>query len=168
MEPKSEFVGLVRPQRFHQLRFSEQFILWAIRMWLRAYCRRSKQFAILHEAFDVLGISDAEKSFDNGMAIIAVGTRCDLLFLDVESQFVSQDEGDFLEMMAAYQTGNVVRAQARLDMWLPVSATRIAGTAFEEFAGILAGRGMPIGSQNGAYPGRAKRQNMATVIARLH
>ena len=88
--------------------------------------------------------------------------------LDVESQFVSQDEGDFLEMMAAFQKGNVVRAQARLDMWLPVSATRIAGTAFEEFAGILAGRGMPIGSQNDAYRGRAKRQNIATVIARLH
>jgi dihydrodipicolinate synthase/N-acetylneuraminate lyase len=102
------------------------------------------------------------------MAIIAVGTRCDLLFLDVESQFVSQDEGDFLEMMAAFQTGNVDRAQARLDMWLPVSAKRIAGTAFEEFAGLLVGRGMPIGSQNSADLVRAKRQNIATVIARLH
>jgi hypothetical protein len=102
------------------------------------------------------------------MAIIAVGTRCDLLFLDVESQFVSRDEGAFLEMMAAFQKGNVDQAQARLDMWLPVSATRIAGTAFEEFAGLLAGRGMLIGPQNGPDPVRAKRQNIATVIARLH
>ena len=168
MDPKREFVGLVRTQRFHQLRFSEQFILWAIRMWLRAYCRRSKQFAILHEAFDVLGISDAGKSFDIGMAIIAVGTRRDLLFLDVESQFVSQDEAAFLEMMAAFQKRNVDQAQARLDMWLPVSATRIAGTAFEEFAGILAGSGMLIGSPNGTDPVRDKRQNIATVMARLH
>ena len=168
METEGDLVGLVRQQRFHQLKFAEQFILWSVRMWLRAYCRGSELFTTLHEAFEVVGISEAGKSFDNGMAIIAVGTRRDLLFLGVESQYVSQDEGDFLEVLAAFQKGETQRALARLDVWLPVSGTRIAGPAFEEFACCLERGGLSIGASQEGNPIQIKLRNFAISGARLH
>ena len=168
MEIAGDFVGLVRDQRFHQLKFAEQFILWSVRMWLRAYCRGSNLFTTLHEAFEVIGISEAGKSFDNGMAIITVGTRCDLLFLGVDSQYVSQDEGDFLEVLAAFQRGETERALARLDVWLPVSGTRIAGPAFEEFACCLAKSGLSIGSRQEKNSIQYKLRKFAITGARLH
>ena len=168
METEGDFVGLVRQQRFQQLKFAEQFILWSVRMWLRAYCRGTNLFTTLHEAFEVIGVSEAGKSFDNGMAIIAVGTRRDLLFLGVDSQYVSQDEGDFLEVLAAFQRGETERALARLDVWLPVSGTRIAGPAFEEFACCLAKSGLWIASSQEGNPIQHKLREFAISGARLH
>ena len=168
METEGELVGLVRQQRFHQLKFAEQFTLWAVRMWLRAYCRGSDLFTTLHEAFEVIGISEAGKSFDNGMAFIAVGTRRDLLFLGVESQYVTRDESDFLEVLAAFQKGENNRAVARLDVWLPVSGARIAAPAFEEFACYLAKGGLSIGSRQKRNPIQNKLRKFAISGARLH
>ena len=168
MEIAGDIVGLVRHQRFRQLKFAEQFILWSVRMWLRAYCRGSNLFTTLHEAFEVIGISEAGKSFDNGMAIIAVGTRRDLLFLGVDSQYVSQDEADFLEVLAAFQRGEPERALARLDVWLPVSGVRIAGPAFEEFACCLAKGGLSIASRKAGNPIQHKLRKLPISGARLH
>ena len=168
MEIAGDFVGLVRHQRFRQLKFAERFSLWSVRMWLRAYCRGPKWFSALHDAFEIIGISEAGKSFDNAMAIIAVGTRRDLLFLGVDSQYVSQDEGDFLEVLAAFQRGETERALGRLDVWLPVSGTRIAGPAFKEFACCLATGGLSIGSRQEGNSIQHKLRKFAITGARLH
>ena len=90
------------------------------------------------------------------------------LFLGVDSQYVSQDEGDFLEVLAAFQRGETERALARLDVWLPVSGTRIAGPAFKEFACCLAKGGLSIGSRQERNPIQHKLRKLAITGARLH
>jgi len=168
MDAQAEFVGLVCRMRFGQLKFAEQFTLWSVRMWLRAYCRGTELFAILHEAFDVLGVSEARPSFDDGMATLAVGTHRELLFLGIDSQYISQDEMDFLEVLAAFQQDERDRAQVRLNVWLPVSGSRIAGAAFAEFAQLLVNRGLLIGNDRGVDPAAANYRQFAIPNARLH
>ena len=168
MHAQGDFVGLVCQERFHQLRFVEQFTLWSVRMWLRAYCRGSELFSTLHEAFDVLGISDARRSFDSGMAILAVGTHRELLFLGIDSQYISRDEMDFLKLLNAFQQGETDPALARMNVWLPVSGSRIAGAAVAEFARHLANRGLFIGIEGGVDSVADNHRGLAVPMARLH
>ena len=168
MDTQSGHIGIVRIQRFHQLSFAEQLTLWSVRMWLRAYCRSSEMFATVHEAFDLLGIADAGRAFDDGMAILAIGTHHDLLFLNVDSQYISQDEGDFLEVLAAFQKNDADRARAQLNVWMPLSSCRVACAAFKKFANRLANNGLLIGAEGDAALVDSKSRKFAIHTKRLH
>jgi hypothetical protein len=168
MNSHNQHIGIVHQQRFHDLGFAEQFVLWSVRTWLRAYCRNSKLFGCVHEAFDRLGIPDARTSFDNGMAVIAVGTYRELLFLGVESQYVSRNERDFLSVIAALQSDQPEEAYLKLDAWLPISGTRIAGAAFAEFAQLLDAGGLLVKSIGRTEPNVQKPLSLLANSARLH
>ena len=168
MDTQSGHIGIVRNQRFHQLSFAEQLTLWSVRMWLRAYCRRSEMFATVHEAFELLGIADAGRAFDDGMAILAIGTHQDLIFLNVDSQYISQDEVDFLEVLAAFQKKDADRARAQLHVWMPVSSCRVACAAFKKFAIQLANCGLLIGTEGDAALVGSKSPNLTIHSKSLH
>ena len=168
MKSHDQYTGIVHKLRFHELKFAEQFVIWSVRMWLRAYCRNSKLFGCVHEAFERLCIPNARVSFDDGMAVIAVGTHRDLLFLSVESQYVSQTENEFLSLLAALQSDQPEEAYIRLDAWLPFSGTRIAGAAFAEFAQLLDAGGLIVRSIGRTKPNVQKPLSLLPNSARLH
>ncbi len=130
--------------RFHDLSFPEQFLVWAIRMWLRASCQSPKLFQMLGEAFQVLGLPEAGQALDKGMCILSAGTKRDLIFFGPESECLSSDEYDFIRIISAYQAKDTQQAEAVLDTWLPLAGTRVAGAAYAEFASLMASGGFAL------------------------
>jgi len=102
------------------------------------------------------------------MAILAVGTHHDLLFLNVNSQYISQDEGDFLAVLAAFQKKDADWALAQLNVWMPVSSGRVACAAFKKFANRLAKSGLLIGAEADAALVGSKSRDFAIHTKKLH
>lgn len=129
---------------FHDLSFPEQFLVWAVRMWLRASCQSPKLFQMLGEAFQVLGLPEAGQALDKGMCILSAGTERDLIFFGPESECLSSDEYEFIRIISAYQAKDVQQAEAVLDTWLPLAGTRVAGAAYAEFASLMSMGGLSL------------------------
>ena len=129
---------------FHDLSFPEQFLVWAVRMWLRASCQSPKLFQMLGEAFQVLGLPEAGQALDKGMCILSAGTERDLIFFGPESECLSSDECEFIRIISAYQAKDVQQAEAVLDTWLPLAGTRVAGAAYAEFASLMSRGGLSL------------------------
>ena len=137
---RSEHVGT----HFHDLSFSEQFVIWAIRMWMRASCQSPSLFQILGEAFQAIGLPEAGRALDKGMCILSIGTDREVMFFSPDNECLSRDECDFIRIIAAYQAKDTQQAEAFLGTWLPLAGTRIAGSAFSEFASHLATGGFSL------------------------
>ena len=129
---------------FHHLSFPEQFLVWAVRVWLRASCQSPKLFQMLDEAFQVLGLTEAGQAFEKGMCILSAGTKRDLIFFGPESECLSSDEYEFIRIISAYQAKDTQQAEAVLDTWLPLAGTRVAGAAYAEFASLMSRGGLSL------------------------
>ena len=128
--------------RFHDLSFPCHFVVWAIRIWLRASCQSPELFGVLREAFDVLELPEAGRTLDKGMSILSVGTDKDLMFFGPDNEDLSRDECDFLRVIEFFQAEAPKNAEAVLDTWLPLAGTRTAGAIFNEYAGLLSRGGL--------------------------
>ena len=133
METHDPFVRLNRQNRFNEHGFAAQLVLWSARMWLRAYY-------------------NSTKSHITSIAVLAIGTYRNVLFLRLEEQYVSDDEWEFLEVLEAFQWDRLDEAHTKLDVWLPLSGTFISSSAFVELAQSLGDCGLVIRLEQQATP----------------
>ena len=148
METHDPFVRLNRQNRFNEHGFAAQLVLWSARMWLRAYY-------------------NSTKSHITSIAVLAIGTYRNLLFLRLEEQYVSDDEWEFLEVLEAFQWDRLDEAHTKLDVWLPLSGTFISSSAFVELAQSLGDCGLVIRLEQQATPTGQVPKTLPTYPTRI-
>ena len=111
---------------FHQLPFSEQFLLWAIRQWVKTYKNEGDLHATLHEGFCVAGIEDGYLAIDELLTIFSVAavTRIDVRC--PHCTCISPDEQMFIGLVAAFQRSDLAEARKFLELWLSPTGIRTA------------------------------------------
>jgi hypothetical protein len=112
--------------RFKDLRFAEQFTVWALRKWVAVMRSDEKESAVLRQAFLQAKIGDAFVAFDYLMRIVAASARRTIDVRCVGCHAVSLDETMVLGMIEARQQGDAVSTHMYLDDWIPPAAARVA------------------------------------------
>jgi predicted glycoside hydrolase/deacetylase ChbG (UPF0249 family) len=111
---------------FRELRFAEQFTVWALRKWVAVMKSGDKDDAVLQEAFAQARIGEAFASFDYLMRIVAASAKRTIDVRCVVCHAVSLDETIILGMIEARQQGDAVSTHMYLDDWIPPAAARVA------------------------------------------
>ena len=111
---------------FKNLRFAEQFTVWALRKWVAIMRSDKKNQDELRQAFVQARIGDAFAPFDYLMRIVAASARRTIDVRCVRCSMVSLDETMALGMIEARQQGDAVSTHMYLDDWIPPAAVRIA------------------------------------------
>ena len=113
-------------RRLKDLRFAEQFTIWALRKWVAVMRSAEKDATVLRQAFVQAMIGDAFFAFDQLMRIVAVSAKRTIDVRCVGCHAVSLDETMALAMIEARQQGDAVSTHMYLDDWIPPAAVRIA------------------------------------------
>lgn len=121
-------------REFSQLSFSEQFLLWAIRNWMRASFGAEGLHAVLQDGFDHAGGSAAHRALDHFMSIVAVSARRSITIHLPNGHLVSPDEQHFLAMVADIQLDAPASVKTNLADWLAPAGVRAAMPALTGFA----------------------------------
>jgi hypothetical protein len=109
--------------RFAMLRFHEQFVLWAARMWVTESCREPAMPARVREAFNVAGVSEATGCLHDLLTIISTQARTTIHFNPVGAPLVAEEEARFLTLIAAARHHACdAYAVTLLTGWLPRAA----------------------------------------------
>lgn len=118
----------VRPgeMRVKDLRFAEQFTIWALRKWVAIMRSAEKDTTLLRKAFGQATIGDAFFAFDHLMRIVVVSAKRTIDVRCVGCRAVSPDETMALAMIEARQQGDAVSTHMYLGDWIPPAAVRIA------------------------------------------
>jgi hypothetical protein len=111
---------------FRDLRFAEQFTIWALRKWVAVMRSEEKDPVLLRQAFVQATIGDAFFAFDHLLRIVAASARRTIDVRCVGCHAVSPDEAMALAMIEARQHGDAVSTHMYLDDWVPPAAARIA------------------------------------------
>lgn len=111
---------------FKNLRFAEQFTVWALRKWVAVMRTDGKDQGALRQAFAHARIGDAFVAFDYLMRIVAASAKRTIDVRCVGCSMVSLDETMVLGMIEARQQGDAVSTHMYLDDWVPPAAARIA------------------------------------------
>jgi hypothetical protein len=111
---------------FKDLRFAEQFTVWALRKWVAIMRSDEKNQDDLRQAFTQARIGDAFVPFDYLMRIVAASAKRTIDVRCVRCGMVSLDETLVLGMIEARQQGDAVSTHMYLDDWIPPAAARIA------------------------------------------
>jgi hypothetical protein len=111
---------------FKDLRFAEQFTVWALRKWVAIMRSDEKDQEELRQAFMQARIGDAFVPFDYLMRIVAASAKRTIDVRCVRCGMVSLDETLVSGMIEARQQGDAVSTHMYLDDWIPPAAARIA------------------------------------------
>ena len=111
---------------FRNLRFAEQFTVWALRKWVASMRSGTKSLDELNRAFLEARMGDEFAPFDHLMRLVAASAKRTIDVRCVGCRLVSPDEAMALAMFEAQQRGEAVSAHMYLDDWVPPAAARIA------------------------------------------
>lgn len=90
-------------EKFLLLPFSEQFLVWAARMWVDALQNNEQSQLLLTEGFIKAGAADAQHVFDRMMWVLAAGASSTIDVRCPSCESVSPDEQRLLAVLAARQ-----------------------------------------------------------------
>ena len=111
---------------FSDLPFGEQFLIWALRHWVRAYMTKCDVQATLHRGFYLAGIVEAYPVMDELLSIIAVSARTRIDVGCPHCAGISDDEQLFIALIAALQRNDAATSRRLLGYWLDASGVRLA------------------------------------------
>ena len=114
------------PSVYSDLPFAEQLVLWALRMWAKAFTQDANISHILREGFRLAGVPDAFGFLDSIMYVFATVGRCVLDIRCPACSEISIDEHRILGAIAVYQYGDSrINSDPYLRYWLRPTALRI-------------------------------------------
>lgn len=146
------------------LRFPQQFLLWASRQWVQARPLPNCRDSLLHAGFSRLGIPSARIQLDRLLAALIEGSHYQPVFLRPCRAWVSDDERAYLEILCALQSGLNGAATERLGYWCPPNSLRSALSAGRRMTALLSEAGLELGAPT--QPIRIRHQ--AAVHSALH
>ena len=133
------------PVEFSELPFSEQLVLWATRIWVRALKTETNAQGLLRTGFQRVRAPEARPALDDLLTIIAVSAQCDIDVRSTTCKSVSPDEQSLMGAIAAWQShASVSVADSFLGAWMPPSAVRLARTPTAQLATALKDVGLTI------------------------
>lgn len=117
----------IEPTKFHDLPFSEQLVIWGVRLWVHGAKEGVEIHSTLTEGFEKVNATGACAALDRFMSVLAAGA---IDTIDVRCRKclnVSPDEHRILGVLAAWQcTGIGDDAETLLSKILTPTGVRIA------------------------------------------
>lgn len=127
------------------LRFPQQFVLWASRQWVRSRALPQWREAILIDGFTRLGIPAAAAALDQLLVALTESELYKPAFLRPCWPWLSDDEHAYLQILCALQAGLNGTATERLGSWCPPERLRPALSAGRKMARLLSEAGLLLG-----------------------
>lgn len=157
-KPKPYIVS-IRPD-FSDLPISEQFVLWAVRFWVKSNHQASALHLNLREGFRSVEMEEGYLMLDRIMTYLSTHASTEIILYYTCNKNISDHEHAILGVIAEFQTGDESNAQMVLSDWLPSSAVDDLGREFQEFAILLKANGLyirerqwfPVGGEHPTTP----------------
>lgn len=134
--------------RFETLKFCDQLLLWAARMWIAASTTRPTMPSRVGEAFGLAGVSKALASLHELLTMIRVANGHSIGFQPVCCPLVAPAEARFLTILTAARVESCEEYALELLLeWVPPAAARIALSSVHELArdtAMLGHKGSPL------------------------
>ena len=131
---------------FDDMRFPQQFVLWASRQWVLHRSLPGWRQRLLLGGFTRLGIPDGAAALEQLMQALNPCSEEPLCFLRPCRHWVSEDECAFLGILAALQSGLNGTATERLGDWCAPVKLRRAFSAGKRLTALLSGAGLQLGT----------------------
>lgn len=128
--------------RLEALRFAEQFVVWAIRVWVAAVKERRPPGRLLDEGFEVACCEEGLAPLHGLMHTLAVASERSIDVRCVNCRHVSPDESSLLRAIAGFQRGSYGEGAMLIAGYLPRAAARTAIDHAAALAGHLAAAGL--------------------------
>jgi len=135
------------PSQLSTLPFSEQFCLWAVRLWVRSHRIGGSCHGVLYKGFGLIGALEAYYAFDGLLTILFTTAHSIIDIRNLACPEISHDEQRLLGMIAMHQ-GNVdpKSREILLLYWLPHPAVDAVQNQLSELAATLSQAGLIIDS----------------------
>ena len=145
---------------FPDLPLSEQFVLWAARIWVKSNHYAPTLHLNLRDGFKAAHMDDGYLILDRIMTLLSTRASKDIHLHCTCFAGITKHEHAILGIIAEFQTGDESNAHMVLSEWLPSPAATDAGQEFRDFAMLLKANGLhirerqwfPIGVEHPAEP----------------
>ena len=146
--------------KFTDLPISEQFVLWAARIWVTSNQNAPTLHLNLRNGFRATNMDDGYLILDRIMTLLSTQESKKIYLHCACFTGITEHEHAFLGIIAEFQTGDESNAHMVLSEWLPPPAATDAGQEFRDFAMLLKVNGLhirerqwfPIGGEHPAEP----------------
>ncbi|MFC4351599.1 hypothetical protein ACFOW6_08610 [Fodinicurvata halophila] len=118
--------GRQESDRFQELPFAGQFLLWMIRSWVEEQRARGRRCCNLRNGAHAAGLEDALEYLDQLMRTIAASAPGIIVIEKPGSCCLSGDEKRLLAALSSIQKGRVQGFESMLGESVPRAAVRIA------------------------------------------
>ena len=158
--PLVETDTLAISPEFPDLPFSEQFVLWAARIWVKSNHNAPTLHLNLRNGFRAAHMDDGYLILDRIMTLLSTQASKKIYLHCACFTGITEHEHAILGIIAEFQTGDESNAHMVLSEWLPSPAATDAGQEFRDFAMLLKANGLhirerqwfPIGGEHPAAP----------------
>ena len=133
-----------RKNEVRELPFGEQFLLWAIRLWVKSQKRKGDANATLYEGFRLAGLEEGYLIIDEMLTVVGTATTRSIDVRCPPCPGISRDEHTFIGLIAALQQPDVPAGARLLGCWLAPSNVRLALIPAMRLAHLMAGRGFAL------------------------
>ena len=124
--------------QFHNLPWSEMFLIWALRQWVETSRNGGEFHVMLREAFRLARIAEAYLPFDELLTVIKASAIEDITLGAPHCGSVTRDEWVFIGAIASLQRIEDEEYRRLLGLWLPAAGVRLAKPAAGRLARTLA------------------------------
>lgn len=151
--PKAGFPKAAPPApglAMQELRFSEQFVLWAARFWRQTAPGGDLRF--LMDAFRLVGAPGALGPMDGMLMALHAGSPGALRLRAPRQSRLAPSECRLLALVAASAQGDALAARRSLALLAPCAVQRLAGPLVDRFAGDLTAAGLVFPARDWPLP----------------
>lgn len=149
---------------------AEQFSIWALRIWWRAFPELQAGWGDFLHGFRVCGVQPAIESCHRFCSIVLGTSARGSSIACVHFPHILAAEERLLAVLAAGQSGDVARVEELLREFVPPATARVAATQAARFAQVLANAGLDWAQVSAAptSPTRGHFDHASLVSERLH
>ena len=129
---------------FPELPFGEQFLLWALRQWVRAFKSKGGPQETLRRGFRLAGIEAGHGALDELLTIVSLSATTSIDVRCPNCAGISVDERIFIATIAALQRSDFSESARLLGFWISPSGVRMAQTPAAQLAQLMAAGGLAL------------------------
>lgn len=127
-----------------ELPLAGQLLVWGMRRWIQAVCRREAPTLVIARPYIELGCADAVPLLDETMALLSATARRKVALRCLSHPTLGYDETVLLRTMRSLQEGAEPVAQAIVEELLPRRLTATFCRPAGAYAAVLTNAGLPL------------------------
>jgi hypothetical protein len=149
-------------RRLDELKFAEQFVVWAFRAWVHNSQRSSHKAVAIETGFRLAKIEPALATLNFFMRIVQNTASRPIEVRCIQCPTLAPDEELLIHAVGALQAGRHATAHMILHHYLPCAAVRASAGTLEDFAERLLAGGLLV---QPSEAGRTHLEAMAMDVA---